>query len=123
MISERSILPFPTNIRTEMENNQEKIRRLLSEIETAERNGSPVGDLCTEAIGCLETARQEFLCRARQQGYAANDLRVGEIEIQQLMAMRQLARRGGLPDTYTAEIRRVRVRILGEELVAANFDE
>lgn len=106
-----------------MENNQEKIRRLLSEIETAERNGSPVGDLCIEAIGCLETARQEFLCRARQQGYAANDLRVGEIEIQQLMAMRQLARRGGLPDTYTAEIRRVRVRILGEELVAANFDE
>lgn len=106
-----------------METNQEKISRLLAEIETAERNGSPIDTLCAEAIGCLETARQEFLHRARQQGYAENDFRVGEIEIQQLMAMRQLARRGGLPDTYTAEIRRVRVRILGEELVAANFDE
>lgn len=106
-----------------MENNQEKISRLLAEIEAAEHNGSPVDALCVEAIGCLETARQEFLHRARQQGYAANNLRVGEIEIQQLTAMRQLARRGGLPDIYTAEIRQVRVRVLGEELVAANFDE
>ena len=82
MISERSILPFPTNIRTEMENNQEKIRRLLSEIETAERNGSPVGALCTEATGCLETARQEFLARARRPRSAGTDLRVVATQVQ-----------------------------------------
>lgn len=105
-----------------MENNQEKIRRLLAEIDHAEKNGSAVDALCAEAIECLETARQEFLRRAREQGYAANDLRVGEIEIQQLSAMRQLAQRGGLPDPYTAAIREVRVRILGEELVKLNFD-
>lgn len=105
-----------------MENNQEKIRRLLTEIEAAEQRGDAVGALCSEAIECLETARQEFLQRARAQGYAANDLRVGEIEIKQLSAMRQLAQRGGLPDPYTAAIREVRVRILGEELVKLNFD-
>lgn len=105
-----------------MENNQGKFRRLLAEIEAAEQSGSAVGALCTEAIACLETARQEFLLRAREQGYAVNDLRVGEIEIQQLSAMRQLARRGGLPDPYTAAIREVRVRVLGEELVKLNFD-
>ena len=35
-----------------------------------------------------------------------------------LLLKLELERRG-----YTAEIRQVRVRVLGEELVAANFDE
>lgn len=120
----RSDLQFrsPESYRVTMEDNQEKIRRLLAEIDAAEQNGVAIGALCAEAIACLETARQEFLRRARLQGYAANDLRVGEIEVQQLMAMRQLARRGGLPDPYTAAIREVRVRILGEGLVKLNFD-
>ena len=47
---------------------------------------------------------------------------MGEIEVQQYSAMRQLAERAGIPHDYNRLIRDVRVRIFGEEAVRENFD-
>ena len=47
---------------------------------------------------------------------------MGEIEVQQYSAMRQLAERAGILHDYNKLIRDVRVRIFGEEAVRENFD-
>ena len=106
-----------------MENNQEKISRLLAEIEAAEHNGSPVDALCVEAIGCLETARQEFLHGPDSRDTRQTTSRVGEIEIQQLTAMRQLARRADFRTSIPPRSARCVSASSEKELVAANFDE
>lgn len=102
--------------------NSKKMAQVMAEIEERDRDGLPIRELCVEAIGYLEEARKEFLRRAQEAGYELTTPRVGEIEVQQYSAMRQLAERAGLPHDYNRLIRDVRVRIFGEEAVRENFD-
>ena len=109
-------------IMTEEENKQ-RMHDLLVEIETLEKDNFPIKQQCTEAIACLERAHEMFVQRATNEGYSLQDYRLGEIEIKQYSAMKQMAIKGGLPhEQYNLRIREVRVRLFGEQMVKDNFD-
>jgi hypothetical protein len=96
---------------------------LRQQIETAEKNGQPVQMYVMRMIDLLKKAHDEFIAKAQEKAYSLQNLKVGEIEIQQYSSMKALAEKIGLPvEEYDELIRAVRVRILGEELVKANFD-
>ena len=76
--------------------NSKKMAQVMAEIEERDRDGLPIRELCVEAIGYLEEARKEFLRHAQEAGYELTSPRVGEIEVQQYSAMRQLAERAGI---------------------------
>ena len=105
------------------EENKQRMHDLLVEIETLEKDNFPIKQQCTEAIACLERAHEMFVQRATNEGYILQDYRLGEIEIKQYSAMKQMAIKGGLPhEQYDHRIREVRVRLFGEQMVKDNFD-
>ena len=105
------------------EENKQRMHDLLVEIDTLEKDGFPIQQQCTEAIACLERAHKMFVQRATKEGFSLQDCRVGEIEIKQYSAMKQMAIKGGLPHAhYDQRIREVRVRLFGEQMVKDNFD-
>ena len=88
---------------------------LQKQIEAAEKNGEPIDSYVKQQIALLEDAHAKFLTAATAQGYELSNLQLGEIEMQQFSAMRQLAQKIGLPtQEYDDRIREVRIRIFGE---------
>lgn len=95
-------------------------------IDKAKEEGEPIGQFVYQQILLLEKAHDEFVDKTIAMGYSMNDPRVGEIEVQQYAAMRQLSQQIGdelRAQKYDMLIRRVRVRIFGEENTRRFFDK
>ena len=95
-------------------------------IDKAKEKGEPIGQFVYQQILLLEKAHDEFVDKTLATGYSMNDSRVGEIEVQQYAAMRQLSQQIGdelRAQKYDMLIRRVRVRIFGEENTRRFFDK
>lgn len=95
-------------------------------IDKAKEEGEPIGQFVYQQILLLEKAHDEFVDKTIAKGYSMNDPRVGEIEVQQYAAMRQLSQQIGdelRAQKYDMLIRRVRVRIFGEENTRRFFDK
>lgn len=94
----------------------ETFKFLQSEIEKAKANNQSIDCYVRKQIELLEEAHKEFVARAQSEGYNMQDSRVGQIEVQQYAAMKQLAEEIGEPtEKYDQLIREVRIRIFGEE--------
>lgn len=78
-----------------------------------------------ELLEQLEKAHDEFILQAARDGYdVENDPSVGQREMQQFSAMKQLAKNLGLPiDKYNEKIKALRVKILGPEVAGKYFPE
>lgn len=75
-------------------------------------------------IKLLKYAHEDFFDMAKSQGYSLNDPKLGEIEVQQYCAMKQLATKIGLPtQDYDEKIKAIRIRIFGEENYKRFFEE
>lgn len=108
-----------------MENaSQHFFDRLQQRIEKAEIENKPIHGMVRQQIKILEDAHDEFIKNAQKDGYSLNNPKVGEIEVRQYSAMRELAQKIGLPvDKYDKMIKDVRIRIFGEENYKRFFEE
>ena len=105
-------------------NNNNSFEYLQTQIEAAEKSGDPIDDYVKQQIDLLKTSHEEFIKTAQEQGYELNNQKLGEIEVRQYTAMKQLAQKIGLPvDEYDNRIREVRIRIFGEENYKRFFEE
>ena len=99
-----------------MNNNSDMFKMLQQQIEAAEKTGQPTKHLVQKQIDLLKNSHDEFIKTAQQQGYTMNNPRLGDIEVGQYSAMKQLAQKAGLPiEEYDKLIKDVRIRIFGEE--------
>lgn len=90
--------------------------KLQQKIETAQKENKPIKNLVKQQIKLLQEAHDEFVLNAKNRGYDHSDPIVGKIEIRQYSAMKQLARKIGLPlEEYDELIKNVKIRVLGEE--------
>ena len=90
--------------------------RLQQQIEKAELENKPIQGLVKQQIKLLQEAHDEFISTAKSKGYDLLNPQVGEIEIRQYSAMKQLAQKIGLPvEEYDNLIKEVRIRIFGKE--------
>lgn len=90
--------------------------KLQQKIETAQKENKPIKNLVKQQIKLLQEAHDEFVLNAKNREYDHSDPIVGEIEIRQYSAMKQLARKIGLPlEEYDELIKNVKIRVLGEE--------
>jgi hypothetical protein len=106
-----------------MEMNNNLFDVLQKKIELAEKANQPVESYVRQQIELLEAAHDEFISQAQHEGYSLEHPRVGEIEIQQYNAMKQLAKKIGIPyEKYDELIREVQVRIFGEDITKQYFD-
>lgn len=97
--------------------------RLQEMINEAEKDNRPTAPYVRAQIKLLQKALDEFLIRAGAEGYSLTDVRVGEIEVRQYAAMKQLAGKIGDPtDKYDRLIKQTRIRIFGEENARRFFD-
>lgn len=104
--------------------NQKEFKQLQAKIEKAEKSGKPIKEYVMKQIKLLQYAHEDFLDMAQSQGYSLNDPRLGEIEVQQYCAMKQLATKIGLPtQDYDEKIKAIRIRIFGEENYKRFFEE
>jgi len=89
---------------------------LQNKIDEAQKQNQPVNDYVRKQIEVLQDAHDEFVATAKKQGYDMKNPKVGDIEVQQYSAMKQLAQKIGLPvEKYDDLIKDVRIRIFGEE--------
>ena len=99
-----------------MNDNSNLFNKLQQQIEAAQKKGLPIKTLVKQQIALLQESHDEFIKTAQKQGYDLNNPRVGDIEVQQYSAMKQLAQKIVLPvDEYDKLIKDVRIRIFGEE--------
>lgn len=104
--------------------NQKEFKQLQAQIEKAEKSGKPIKEYVMKQIKLLKYAHEDFFDMAKSQGYSLNDLKLGEIEVQQYCAMKQLATKIGLPtQDYDEKIKAIRIRIFGEENYKRFFEE
>lgn len=105
-----------------MEERTKSFGELQEAIEEARRNGESTVPFVRQQIRLLEMAHDEFIIQAQAKGYSLSDPRVGEIEVQQYAAMRQLAEQiGDSVEKYDLLIRRCRERVLGVENIKRFF--
>ena len=105
-------------------NNQQMYRQLQQQIEAAEKVGKPVVDLVKKQIALLKDTHDVFVKEALDQGYELTNQKLGEIEVRQYSAMKQLAEKVGLPvEEYDEYIKKVRIRVFGEENYKRFFEE
>lgn len=98
--------------------------RLQQKIEIAEKQNKPIKDLVEQQIKLLSEVHDEFIADAKLKGYDMTNQRLGEIEVRQYQAMKQLAQKIGLPvEEYDEYIKKVRIRIFGEENYKRFFEE
>lgn len=98
-----------------MNENSNKFKELQARIEEAEREGQPIVELIKEQIALLQESHDKFVEQALAMGYNLDNERVGDIEIQQYTAMKQLAQKVGLSTKeYDEKIKETRIRIFGE---------
>lgn len=90
--------------------------RLQQQIEKAELENKPIQGMVKQQIKLLQQAHDEFVSTAKREGYDMRNPQVGEIEVRQYSAMKQLAQKIGLPvDEYDNLIKQVKIRVFGEE--------
>lgn len=90
--------------------------RLQQQIETSELENKPIQGLVKQQIKILQEAHDEFVSIAKSKGYDLLNPQVGEIEIRQYSAMKQLAQKIGLPiDEYDQKIKNIKIRVFGKE--------
>ena len=107
-----------------MNKNSDLFNRLQKQIEAAEKSGLPINKLVRQQIDILKSSHDEFIKSAKENGYDMNNLHIGQIEVQQYAAMKQLAKKIGLPvEEYDKLIKDVQVRILGEENYKRFFNQ
>lgn len=98
--------------------------RLQQKIEIAEKQNKPIRSLVEQQIKLLNEVHDEFIAEAKLKGFDVNSKDVGEIEIRQYSAMKQLAQKVGLPvEEYDEYIKKVRIRVFGEENYKRFFEE
>jgi len=92
---------------------------LQKQIEEAQKANKPIDSYVKQQINLLKDAHDEFVKQAQAKGYELTNPRVGEIEVQQISSMKQLAQKIGLPvQEYDDMIKAVRIRVFGE----ANYE-
>lgn len=110
-----------------MNNNnfsQKLFNSLQEKIEIAQKENRPIKEYVQKQIEILQESHDEFILQAKSQGYEMNNPKVGEIEVRQYSAMKQLAQKIGLPvEKYDKMIYDVQVRIFGEENAKRFFGE
>ena len=90
--------------------------QLQQKIEAAQKENKPIKDLVKQQIKLIQEAHDEFVRTAKNRGYDSSHPIVGKMEIQQYSAMKQLAKKIGLPvEEYDELIKQVKIRVLGEE--------
>jgi len=105
-------------------NYQQRYNQLQQQIDVAEKIGKPVKELVEKQIAILKETHDEFIKNATAQGYEMTNKKLGEIEVRQFSAMKQLALKVGLPvEEYDEYIKKVRVRVFGEENYKRYFEE
>ena len=105
-------------------NNNNSFEYLQAQIEAAEKKGEPVDGYVKQQINLLKASHEEFVKTAQEHGYELNNQKLGEIEVRQYSAMKQLAQKIGLPvEEYDSLIKEVRIRIFGEENYTRFFEE
>lgn len=105
-------------------NNQQLFRQLQQQIEAAEKIGKPVVDLVRKQINLLKDTHDVFVKEALEKGYELTNQKLGEIEVRQYSAMKQLAQKVGLPvEEYDECIKKIRIRVFGEENYKRFFEE
>lgn len=108
-----------------MNDGQNDFMILQQQIDEAERENKPYNHLVKAQIRLLEVAHDQFIELAKKEGYdVMHDYKVGDIEIQQYAAMKQLSAKIGLPvEQYDEKIKQIRIRIFGEENYKRFFGE
>lgn len=107
-----------------MNDNSNLFMMIQKQIEAAEKAGQPIKTFVKQQIELLKDSHDEFIKTAQKQGYDLTNPRVGDIEVQQYTAMKQLAQKIGLPvDEYDKLIKAVRIRIFGEENYKIYFEK
>ncbi len=107
-----------------MNDNSNLFNEIQKQIEAAERKGLPIKTLVKQQIALLQDSHDEFIKAAKNQGYDINSPRVGDIEVAQYSAMKQLAQKIGMPvEIYDKLIKDVRIRIFGEENYRIYFEK
>lgn len=90
--------------------------QLQAQIDAAEKSGESIVPYIHAQINLLRKAHDEFISRALSEGYTMTNPTLGEIEIQQFSAMKQLAMKiGESTEEYDTLIKQCRIRIFGEE--------
>ena len=103
---------------------QNYFNRLQKQIEKAELENKPINGLVKQQIQLLQDAHDEFVSTAKNRGYDLSNPQVGEIEIRQYSAMKQLAQKIGLPvEQYDELIKNVKIRVFGEENYKRFFEQ
>jgi hypothetical protein len=107
-----------------MNDNSNLFNIIQKQVEAAEKAGQPIKTFVKQQIELLRNSHDEFIKTVQEQGYDLKNPRVGDIEIQQYTAMKQLAKKIGLPvDEYDMLIKTVRIRIFGEENYKRFFEQ
>lgn len=98
--------------------------KLENKIQLAIKENKPIQSLVEQQIKLLQEAHDEFIAVAKIRGYNMQSPQVGEIEISQYSAMKQLAEKIGLPiEEYDELIKNVKIRIFGEENYKRFFEK
>lgn len=107
------------NLRYNMKMNnatEQFFNRLQQQIEKAELENKPIQGMVKQPIKLLQQAHDEFVSTAKRERYDMRNPKLGEIEVRQYSAMKQLAQKIGLPvDEYDNLIKQVKIRVFGEE--------
>lgn len=113
-----------TDEQTDNTDGANRFMQLQHQIEEAEKCGQSIVPLVRQQIRQLERSHDQFITMVLSKGYSLSNPRIGEIEVQQYVAMKQLAKKiGDTTEKYDTLIRNVRVRIFGEENTQRFFDE
>lgn len=102
--------------RMECYKGPETFGELQNLIEVAAKDNRPTAPYVRAQIALLQKSLDEFHNQALAEGFSLNDVRVGEIDVRQYAAMKQLAQKIGDPtEKYDELISRTQIRIFGEE--------
>ena len=97
-------------------NGTDAFNQLQKLVEKAELENRPIAEYVKKQIQVLQNSHDEFVKMAKAEGYDMDSQRVGDIRVRQYAAMRQLAKKIGLPvDKYDEVIKEIRIKMFGEE--------
>ena len=101
-----------------------RFNELQKLIEEREAKGESITMLVREQIALLQEAHDDFLKNAVEMGYSLSSPQIGDIEVAQYAAMKQLAEKIGDPiEEYVEQIKSVRIRIFGEANYKRFFEQ
>ena len=107
-----------------MNKSTELFNLIQKKMEKAIADNKPIDHYVKKQIQLLQEAHDEFISTAKFKCFDMQIPQVGEIEIQQLSAMKALAQKIGLPvEEYDELIKNVKIRILGEENYKKFFEK